>query len=86
MADRFTNPVARKGPSGDNARMDIELNGEPRTLPGPCTVADLLEAAGFGGRRVAVEVNGGIVPRSTHAAHELHPGDRVEIVHALGGG
>ena len=67
-------------------RMDIQLNGEPRSLPGPCTVAQLLEAAGYGTRRVAVEVNGGIVPRSAHASHELHAGDRVEIVHALGGG
>jgi len=66
--------------------MDIHLNGEPRELPDPCTVAQLLELAGFGQRRVAVEVNGAIVPRSTHAGHALHAGDRVEIVHALGGG
>ena len=86
MADRFTNPVAGKGSKGDNAGMDIQLNGEPRRLAGPCTVAQLLEDAGFGGRRVAVEVNGGIVPRSAHASHELCAGDSVEIVHALGGG
>lgn len=78
--------MAGKGSNGDNGRMEIHLNGEPRRLAGPCTVAQLLEAAGFGGRRVAVEVNGGIVPRSAHASHALHAGDRVEIVHALGGG
>ncbi len=86
MPDRFTNPVAGKGPNGDNDGMDIQLNGAPRELPGACTVAELLEAAGYGGRRVAVEVNGEIVPRSAHASHALRAGDRVEIVHALGGG
>jgi len=78
--------LAGKGPKGDNACMDIHLNGDPRSLADGCTVAQLLEEAGYGARRVAVEVNGGIVPRSTHASHELQPGDRVEIVHALGGG
>ncbi|HET6396623.1 MAG TPA: sulfur carrier protein ThiS [Pseudoxanthomonas sp.] len=66
--------------------MDIALNGEPRTLTPGTTVAALLEAEGLGGRRVAVEVNGQIVPRGAHAGHALQPGDRVEIVHALGGG
>ena len=66
--------------------MDIILNGEPRSLPGPCTVLALLEAEGLSGRKVAVEVNGAIVPRSLHPEHPLKVGDRVEIVHALGGG
>ena len=70
----------------DNAPMDIALNGEPRTLPGGTTIAGLLQAEGLAGRRVAVEVNGAIVPRSRHGEHVLEPGDRVEIVHALGGG
>ena len=47
---------------------------------------DVLQAEGLAGRRVAVEVNGAIVPRSRHGEHVLEPGDRVEIVHALGGG
>jgi sulfur carrier protein len=71
---------------GDNGAMEILLNGETHPLPAGCTVAALLSEAGFGERRVAVEVNGAIVPRSTHASHELQAGDRVEIVHALGGG
>jgi sulfur carrier protein len=71
---------------GDNGAMEILLNGEQHPLPAGCTVAELLSEAGFGERRVAVEVNGAIVPRSTHARHELQAGDRVEIVHALGGG
>ena len=47
---------------------------------------NLLEIEGFAQRRVAVEVNGEIVPRGSHASHVLQAGDRVEIVHALGGG
>lgn len=78
--------MARPGVAGDNGRMEIVLNGEPRSLPAPVTVSGLLQAEGLGERRVAVEVNGEIVPRGRHAAHELAPGDRVEIVHALGGG
>ena len=66
--------------------MDITLNGEPRTLDPATTVIALLQAEGLAGRRVAVEVNGEIVPRSRHDARLLADGDRVEIVHALGGG
>ena len=64
----------------------ILLNGAPRELPAGCTVAGLLADAGYGARRVAVEVNGEIVPRSAHATRALAAGDRVEIVQALGGG
>lgn len=66
--------------------MDITLNGEPRTLDAPRTIAGLLESEGLAQRRVAVEVNGEIVPRGRHGEHALADGDRVEIVHALGGG
>ena len=66
--------------------MDILLNGEPRTLAAPATVLQLLQAEGLENRRVAVEVNGEIVPRTRHAEWLLAAGDRVEIVHALGGG
>ncbi len=66
--------------------MDILLNGEPHALEAPCTVAQLLHRTGLAERRVAVEVNQAIVPRSRHDSHELAPGDRVEIVHAIGGG
>ncbi len=66
--------------------MEIQLNGASHALAGPCTIAALLAEAGFGERRVAVEVNGEIVPRSAHATHAIADGDRVEIVHALGGG
>ncbi|MEO5566826.1 MAG: sulfur carrier protein ThiS [Luteimonas sp.] len=66
--------------------MEIQLNGKTHRLPAGCTVTGLLANAGFGERRVAVEVNGTIVPRSAHPSHVLGEGDCVEIVHALGGG
>ena len=66
--------------------INITLNGEPRQLPQSATVLDLLLAEHLTERRVAVEVNGGIVTRSLHASHSLEEGDQVEIVHALGGG
>jgi len=67
--------------------MDILLNGDSVALPAPdATVAALLAAQGLAERRVAVEVNGEIVPRGRHAEHRLQAGDKVEIVHALGGG
>ena len=62
------------------------LNGEPREMPAGADVLALLEREGLATRRVAVEVNGDIVPRSRHAGHRLAEGDRIEIVHALGGG
>jgi sulfur carrier protein len=66
--------------------MNIRLNGHPHTLPAPCTLADLLTAQGLAARRVAVEVNGEIIPRGRHAEHVLAEGDVVEVVQALGGG
>ena len=66
--------------------MHIQLNGEPRRLAADATIAALLDAEGLAQRRVAVEVNGEIVPRGLHTAHGLRDGDKVEIVHALGGG
>jgi sulfur carrier protein len=66
--------------------MDILLNGQPRGLAASTTLLDLLRAEGLAERRVAVEVNGSIVPRTAHAALLLQEGDCVEIVHALGGG
>lgn len=66
--------------------MKIYLNGEPRELAPGSSVAALLAAADFARRRIAVEVNREIVPKSRHEQHVLHDGDRVEIVHAMGGG
>lgn len=66
--------------------MQISLNGQPRHFDTAPTVAALLEIAGLAQRRVAVEINRQIVPKSSHAQHLLVDGDQVEIVHALGGG
>ncbi|KLJ00995.1 sulfur carrier protein ThiS [Luteimonas sp. FCS-9] len=66
--------------------MNIRLNGEDADIDPGSTIAALLQAQGLGGRRVAVEINGEIVPRGRHDTHALADGDRVEIVHALGGG
>ena len=66
--------------------MRIQLNGEALELPEGQSVADLLARLDLGGRRVAVELNLDIVPRSQHAATLLRDGDRVEVVQAIGGG
>ena len=66
--------------------MHIVLNGERRPLADCRTVAELLQAAGYGDRRVAVEINREVVPRSQHATRPLSEGDVVEIIHAIGGG
>ena len=66
--------------------MEIIVNGEPRQVAAPYSVADLINDLALAGRRLAVEVNLDIVPRSRHGEHQLQAGDRVEIVHAIGGG
>jgi thiamine biosynthesis protein ThiS len=62
------------------------LNGEVRTLAAPVTVAGLLGAIGLDSRKVAVERNEEIVPRSAFSATWLAGGDALEIVHFIGGG
>jgi thiamine biosynthesis protein ThiS len=64
----------------------ITVNGESRPLDGPMTVAGLLAAIGLDGRKVAVERNEAIVPRSAYDTTQLAPGDSLEIVHFIGGG
>lgn len=66
--------------------MEITVNGTARPLPEPLTLAQLLDQLGLAGKRLAVEVNRDIVPRGEHATHALRDGDRVEIIHAIGGG
>jgi sulfur carrier protein len=67
-------------------RMHIQLNGEPYELPDGESVAALLNRLELTGRRVAVELNLDIVPRSQHDSTALNEGDQVEVVHAIGGG
>jgi len=66
--------------------ISITVNGESARVAVPCTIADLLAVRGLVGKRVAVERNGTIVPRSRHAEIELIEADRLEIVVAVGGG
>ncbi|RBW49028.1 sulfur carrier protein ThiS [Marinobacter sp. F3R11] len=66
--------------------MQVQVNGEAMGLPEGITVASLVEKMALTGKRLAVEVNEDIVPRSQHAELVLSHGDRVEIVHAIGGG
>ena len=66
--------------------MQIIVNGQPQQARDDLTIAMLLDELALAGKRLAVEVNEDVVPRSQHDAHRLTEGDRVEIVHAIGGG
>ncbi|PKY10193.1 thiamine biosynthesis protein ThiS [Acidithiobacillus marinus] len=66
--------------------MQIQVNGAAREVPEQITVLTLLAELGWADRRVAVERNGEIVPRSTHAQAVIEAGDRLEIIQAVGGG
>jgi sulfur carrier protein len=67
-------------------RIAIIVNGETRDVAPGATLAALLAAIGLDLRKVAVERNEEIVPRSSYAEVALAPGDRLEIVHFIGGG
>ena len=66
--------------------LNLLLNGEPRRFETPLSVLDLVSLLGYAGKRIAVERNGDIVPKSRHADTQLADGDRLEIVVAVGGG
>jgi sulfur carrier protein len=66
--------------------MEVMINGELQSLPAPLSVAALLALRELAGKRVAVEKNGEIVPKSRHAETLLAAGDKIEIVVAVGGG
>jgi sulfur carrier protein len=66
--------------------IEITLNGKPLPVATGLSVAALLESQGLAGKRVAVEKNGEIVPKSRHAETAVAAGDRLEIVVAVGGG
>lgn len=64
----------------------VTINGEPQQVNSGSTVADLIARMELTGRRLAVERNQEIVPKSSHADVVLQPADVIEIVHAIGGG
>jgi sulfur carrier protein len=66
--------------------MQIYLNGQAVQIDSTTTLAQLLSTHGYAERRVAVEVNRSIVPKSQHGSFQFHDNDKLEIVHALGGG
>jgi sulfur carrier protein len=66
--------------------IELIVNGESRSFPAPLTLARLIELLELTGKRIAVERNGEIVPRSQHAETALVNGDRLEVVVAVGGG
>ena len=66
--------------------MNLQLNGEPREFPDGLTLATLVEHLGMKADRIAVELNLEIVPRTNWAATNLKEGDKLEIVHFVGGG
>lgn len=66
--------------------MEIVLNGKAHTVAADSRIDELVATLGFAGKRIAVERNGQIVPRSRHAETAIEAGDRIEIVVAVGGG
>lgn len=65
---------------------EIKINGEIRQIPDALTITGLINQLGYVGKRIAVERNGEIVPKSQHATTALAAGDQLEIVVAVGGG
>lgn len=66
--------------------MTLQINGEPRQFAEELTLAALVEQLGMKADRVAIELNHAIVPRERWPMTGLHDGDRLEIVHFVGGG
>ncbi len=64
----------------------VTLNGAPREFPAALTFSQLLDELQLAGRRLAVERNGEIVPRSAFGDSRLADGDHIELVIAVGGG
>ena len=66
--------------------LELKINGETRQFSATLTVTGLIEQLGYTGKRIAIERNGEIVPKSQHATTALVSGDQLEIVVAVGGG
>ena len=80
--------MAGKTKSGEEAHkaMKINVNGEDRCFDSPLSIAGLLTNLGIAGGKVAIERNLEIVPKSAYHTINLNEGDRIEIVHFIGGG
>ena len=66
--------------------MNISLNGDAKDIEEGIYLNQLIENMGLTGKRLAVEINREIIPKSQHAEYEIKQGDVIEIVHAIGGG
>lgn len=66
--------------------MQVIINGETRELDDGVSIAQLLAQSDLAAKRIAVEVNEAIIPKSRHAETPLQDGDKIEIIHAIGGG
>ncbi len=66
--------------------LEVSINGEARRFDSALTLTQLLERLEMTGKKLAVEMNGEIVPKSQHATTPLNNGDQLEIVVAVGGG
>jgi len=66
--------------------INVSINGAVQQFPDATSVATMIDQLGLTGKRIALERNGAIVPRSTFASQQLADGDKLEIVVAVGGG
>lgn len=66
--------------------MQVTINAETKELPEACSVAQMIELLSLQNKRLAVEINKELVPRSEFASHQIQEGDEIEIVQAIGGG
>jgi len=66
--------------------IQIQLNGDDYPFVQDGSLTDLLESLDLTGKRIAIEVNQTIIPRSQHADYIIQKNDRIEIIHAVGGG
>ncbi|MNC97561.1 sulfur carrier protein ThiS [compost metagenome] len=66
--------------------IQVTVNGQPQRFEAPLDIVSMLEKLEMKGRKIAVEKNGEIVPKSLHAGTLVENGDRLEIVVAVGGG
>jgi len=64
----------------------VTVNGDPREFPAPLTFAQFVDELSLAGKRLAIEVNGEILPRSRFPEARIAEGDRIEVVVAVGGG
>ncbi|MEQ1527196.1 MAG: sulfur carrier protein ThiS [Gallionella sp.] len=64
----------------------VSINGVPRQFDATISIAELVTLLGYAGKRIALERNGEIVPRSTYPNVQLADGDKLEVVIAVGGG